>query len=247
MAEHGFDEGNWVQDLSWTAVEQRLAAGAAALLPIGAASKEHGPHLPHGTDYIQASYYAERLAETFDFLIWPVATYGYYPVFTEYPGSISLREETFRAIVAEILDGIVHAGASRVVVLNTGVSTIAPLEQLLEVRETRPPMKLINCYAGPRFARAVHEIEEQAFGGHADEVETALMLAIDPSRVALDRARPAEIHVKRGMFNRTDPDAPNYSPTGVNGDPTRATIEKGERLLAALIEDLMAEVSEFAQ
>ena len=106
MAEHGFDEGNWVQDLSWTAVEQRLAAGAVALLPIGAASKEHGPHLPHGTDYIQAAYYAERLAETFDFLIWPVATYGYYPVFTEYPGSISLREETFRAIVAEILDGI---------------------------------------------------------------------------------------------------------------------------------------------
>ena len=145
------------------------------------------------------------------------------------------------------IDGIVHADASRVVVLNTGISTIAPLEQLLEVRETRPPMKLINCYAGLRFARAVHEIEEQAFGGHADEVETALMLAIDPSRVALDRARPADIHVKRGMFNRTDPDAPNYSPTGVNGDPTRATIEKGERLLAALIEDLMAEVSEFAQ
>ena len=247
MDEQGLDDGNWVQDLSWTAVERRLAAGAMALLPIGAASKEHGLHLPHGTDYIQAAFYAERLADTFDFLIWPVASYGYYPAFTEYPGSISLSAETFRAVIAEILDGIDHAGASRIVLLNTGISTIPPLERLLEARATRPPTRLFNCYAGPRFARTVLEIEEQLFGGHADEIETALMLAIDPSRVVLGRARPAEVPVKRGIFNHSDPDAPNYSPTGVNGDPTRATIEKGERLLAALIEDLIAEASDFAQ
>ena len=247
MAEQGLDDGNWVQDLSWTAVERRLAAGATALLPIGAASKEHGLHLPHGTDYIQAAFYAERLADTFDFLIWPVASYGYYPASSEYPGSISLSAETFRAVIAEILDGIDHAGASRIVLLNTGISTIPPLERLLEGRATHPSTRLFNCYAGPRFARTVLEIEEQVFGGHADEIETALMLAIDPSRVVLGRARPAEVPVKRGIFNRSDPDAPNYSPTGVNGDPTRATIEKGERLLAALIEDLIAEASDFAQ
>ena len=41
------------------------------------------------------------------------------------------------------------------------------------------------------------------------------------------------------MFKRLDPEAPNYSPAGVNGDPTRATPAKGERLSTALLEDLL--------
>ena len=247
MVPNDFEDSNWVQDLSWPAVEQRLANGAGALLPIGAASKEHGPHLPHGTDYLQVLFYADRIAETVDMLIWPVANYGYYPVFTDYPGSVSLACETFQTIIAEILDGIVQAGAARIVLLNTGISTIEPLARLLEERTSEPKIKLVNCYAGPRFMCVSRDIEEQAFGGHADEIETALMLAIDPARVAIDRARASEVHIKRGMFNRTNPKLPNYSPTGVNGDPTRATVAKGEQLLAALIEDLVEEVGGFAR
>ena len=242
-----FEDSNWVQDLSWPAVERRLSTGAGGLLPIGSASKEHGPHLPHGTDFLQVSHFADRVAQAVDMLIWPVASYGYYPVFTEYPGSVSLAAETFQTIVTEILDGIAHAGVTRIVILNTGISTIEPLECLLEERASEPRIKLVNCYAGRRFTRVTREIEEQAFGGHADEIETALMLAIDPARVAIERARPAEVQTKRGMFNRTDPNLPNYSPTGVNGDPTRATPAKGEQLLAALIEDLVEEVGEFAR
>ena len=247
MVHDDFEDSNWVQDLSWPTVERRVAGGAGALLPIGAASKEHGPHLPHGTDFLQVSYFADRVAAVVDMLVWPVASYGYYPVFTEYPGSVSLGQETFQTIVAEILDGIEHAGATHIVILNTGISTIEPLEHLLEERASRGRIKLVNCYAGPRFTRVSNEIEEQAFGGHADEIETALMLAIDPTRVALDRARPSEVYIERGRFNRTDPNGPNYSPTGVNGDPTRATAAKGERLLAALVEDLVEEVGEFAR
>lgn len=247
MVHDDLEDSNWVQDLSWPAVERRVADGAGALLPIGAASKEHGPHLPHGTDFLQVSYFADRVAGVIDMLVWPVASYGYYRVFTEYPGSVSLAAETFQTVAAEILGGIEHAGATRIVILNTGISTIEPLERLLEERPSQARIKLVNCYAGPRFTRVSNEIEEQAYGGHADEIETALMLAIDPTRAAIDRARPSEIHIERGRFNRTDPDAPNYSPTGVNGDPTRATAAKGEQLLAALIEDLVEEVGEFAR
>lgn len=236
------DNSNWVQDLAWPAVELRLARGAVALLPIGAASKEHGLHLPHGTDYFQAAYYAERVAAEIDALIWPVASYGYYPVFTEYPGSVSLKPETFATLIDEILDGIAEAGATRIAILNTGISTIAPLNELLAARRPRPAVRLVNCYAGARFAATVSAVEEQAFGGHADEIETALMLVIAPERVALERARPAAVHVARGMFNRRDPLAPNYSPTGANGDPTRASAAKGQRLLAALVADIVEEV-----
>lgn len=236
-----------VSDLAWPDVEARLAQGAIALVPVGAASKEHGPHLPLGTDALQAEYYADAVAGALDALAWPVVGYGYYPVFTAYPGSVSLRQETFEAMVAEILDGIDAAGASRIAILNTGISTIAPLEAVLAARASKPRTGLVNCYAGPRFASAVAEVEEQPFGGHADEIETSLMLAIDPRRVATERAVAQPTRIVRGLFNRADPGAPNYSPSGVNGDPTRASAAKGERLLAALLEDVLAAVEALAR
>jgi creatinine amidohydrolase len=230
---------NWVQELTWPGVEQRLARGALALLPIGAASKEHGPHLPHGTDYFQASAYAEHVAEKIDALIWPVVSYGYYPVFTDYPGSISLKAETFKALIDEILAGIEQAGARRIVVLNTGISTIAPLNELLQARTSGTPVQLINCYAGPRFKAAVAAYSEQSFGGHADEIETSLMLMLAPEKVRAELAVAQTTPIVRGMFNHRDPSAPNYSPSGVNGNPTLAKRVKGEGLLAALLDDVV--------
>ncbi len=237
-------DSNWVQDLTWRAVETALAAGALALLPIGAAAKEHGLHLPHGTDYLQAVHYAERLAAARDALIWPVVSYGYYPVFTDYPGSISLKAETFATLVGEILDGIVEAGATRIAILNTGISTIAPLSTLLTSHTAGARTRLVNCYDGPAFRAAVAAHGEQAFGGHADEIETSLMLALAAPRVDMSAAVPQRVHIARGRFNRREPTAPNYSPAGVNGDPTRATPAKGAALLTALMQDLLAAVSD---
>lgn len=239
------EAGHWVQELSWPAVAARLARGALAVLPIGAASKEHGPHLPHGTDYFQACHYAERIAAHQDALLWPVVSYGYYPVFTEYPGSVSLARATFRAVIDDILDGMVEAGATRIALLNTGISTIGPLEEALAARSLSPALRLLNCYHGPRFAAARAGLEAQPFGGHADEIETALMLAINPQRVHMARAVAATQPLVRGRFNRRDASAANYSPSGVNGDPTLATRAKGETLLAALVEDLRAELEDF--
>ena len=79
----------------WDAVGDRLEAGAAALLPIGAGAKEHGLHLPMNTDQQQAEWLAARIAERFDVLVWPTLSYGHYPAFVNYAGSCSLEAETF--------------------------------------------------------------------------------------------------------------------------------------------------------
>ena len=236
---------SWVQDLPWPEVEARMAS-ATALLPVGAAAKEHGPHLVHGADYAQAVHYAQRVADTLDCLVWPVVSYGCYPVFVEYPGSISISRETFSAVVSDIIDGITHAGATRIAILNTGISTIEPLRQVAEARMQAPPVRLVNCYDGPRFTALVAELQEQSFGGHADEIETSLMLAIDPAGVALDLAPSAGRPIERGILRRHDAASPNYSPSGVNGDPRLASRAKGRRLQAALIADLIAVVTDFA-
>jgi len=243
MAPIARDDSHWIADLPWPTVAARLAAGATALLPIGAASKEHGPHLPLGTDCIQASYFSECVAASCNALLWPVVAYGYYPAFRDYPGSISLQEPTFSCLVTDILEDIARAGAHTAVLLNTGISTIGPLEALLALRPQRMPVRLINCYAGTRFCAVVAEVAEQAFGGHADEIETALMLAIKPSQVHLELAVASVTPIEHGAFNRRDPDAKNYSPSGVNGDPSLASVAKGQRLLEALVADVIDEVS----
>jgi creatinine amidohydrolase len=230
--------GVLVAETAWPEVDARLRKGATAILPVAAAAKQHGPHLPLATDCLQAEWLVERLLVTRDVVVWPTLGYGFYPAFTDYPGSISLSHDTFVAVVAQILEGISDSGAERIAILNAGISTIEPLTEALR-RVSPPPLRLINIYAGARFAELEAALAEQPWGGHADELETSIMLAIAPQKVDMDRATAAMTHVEQGPFNRTNPDGLNYSPSGVNGDPTRASLEKGKQLLRAMLMDIL--------
>jgi len=233
-----------VATTTWPRVEEMLMQGATAVLPIGAACKEHGRHLPMNTDQRQAEWISDRLIERLAVVAWPVVTYGYYPVFVEYPGSISLSQQTFSALIADVCDGIELAGATHIAIVNTGISTIAPLEACLSTRTNPSRYQLINVYSGQKFSHEVAQLEEQAWGGHADEIETSIMLAIDEAVVNLALACAAPERIVRGQFNRREPSLPNYSPDGINGDPTLATRWKGERLLSAIIDDVLWAISQ---
>ena len=117
-----------VAGLTWDRVKERLAGDAAAILPIGAGAKQHGLHMPMATDQVFAEYFARALAERIDALIWPTLTYGVYPAFVAYAGSVSLSNQTFQAVVTEITDALLGFGAWRVIILDTGLSTIAPVD-----------------------------------------------------------------------------------------------------------------------
>ena len=122
---------DFIERMMWDDVARRIGDGAAAILPIGAAAKQHGFHLPLNTDRIQAEWFAARLTERIDALIWPTLSYGYYPAFVEYAGSSSLSASTFEAIVHEIAAEILGSGCRKLFVLNTGISTLAPVERAL--------------------------------------------------------------------------------------------------------------------
>ena len=237
--------GAFVAQLSWPEVAQRIEAGAVAVLPVGAACKEHGPHLPMNTDYLQAEWLAAALVQRADVLVWPTVAYGHYPAFTDYPGSISLARETFECLVREILADIHRAGARTLLVLNTGISTIKPLQVAGAAMAASMRVELANVYAGAHCRRVTEAIEEQACGGHADELETSILLAIGAEHVDREKAvawtPPAP--VASGPFSRSDPAHPRYTPSGVWGDPTLASAEKGRRLLAAMVKDLLATVT----
>jgi len=217
----------------------RLDSGATAILPVGAECKEHGPHLPMNTDYLQARWLAASVVRQAGVVVWPVLGYGYYPGFVDYPGSCSLSRETFSAAVGDILNGIGRAGARRMRILNTGLSTIDPLQQAVTQAVGFDNILLLNVYDGRHYRAAVLELQQQACGGHADELETSIMLAIDPDRVDMSKAVACIDRPIRGPFSRSDPQAPNYSPSGVYGDPTLASAGKGQRLLNAMVADIV--------
>ncbi len=227
-----------VAELAWPEVKAYLEQGYLAVLPIGAACKEHGHHLPMNTDFIQAEWLAQQTSLICPSLIWPIMSYGFYPTFVEYPGSCSISEETFSQSIHDILQSILRAGANKIMILNTGISTVRPLENMLGELNQHKQIILFNVYSGSNFTNAVNEIEQQSVGGHADEIETSIMLTLVPDKVDMTKAKNFDTELVAGPLNPNDPDKPNYSPYGVIGDARLATIEKGEILNKAILADL---------
>ena len=232
------EQGAYVAELAWPDVAERISAGAIGVLSVGAACKEHGPHLPMNTDQTQADWFARYLVQTRNVLVWPTLTYGSYPVFMDYPGSCSLEDDTFSRSVYEILQCIRNSGVHKIIIINTGISTIAPLQAALGRLPRDVDMFLFNAYSGPHFSQARKEVEEQTGGTHADEIETSIMLVMAPQLVNMDLAGPGLLHKQGGPLNRRDPGKANFSPTGVIGDAGFATAEKGRILIEAILADM---------
>ena len=237
---------SFIERLTWDEVARHIADGAVAILPIGAAAKEHGFHLPMNTDRIQAEWLAAKMAERFDALIWPTVSYGHYPAFAEYAGSTGLSAPLFENLIEEIATVVVGFGCRALFVLDTGVSTQMPIDRAL-VRLGVNYAKHLRIYDGPHYRRAAAQLTEQNHGSHADELETSVMLALAPDLVNMSRAEtsPPVKQETPGRLTPTDTASPNYSRSGSYGDPTLATRTKGEILLAAMIDDLAEQMTAF--
>ncbi len=243
--------GVFLEALTWDEAAPLLAGDPLVVLPIGAAAKEHGPHLPLGTDRLLADYLAARLAERVRAVILPTLTYGYYPAFTEFPGSTHLEAETFGAVVRDILLSVHRHGPRRFLILNTGISTTPVLDVV-----ARDLNRLHGLFVGVTRiedlgARDIEGLLTQPAGSHADEYETSLMLVVAPDAVRSDRL-VREIGERPRVRGLIAPEAfrrapgPGHSKTGVYGDATLATRDKGERIAAALMRALV-EAAEYVR
>ena len=119
--------GACVAALSWDAITSYLQAGARPVFTIGAAAKEHGLHLPMDTDFRQAQWLGNAIASRWPVLVWPPIGYGHYPAFLDFPGSVSVNAATFGATIANILESVEQFQQVTPLIVNTGMSTIAPL------------------------------------------------------------------------------------------------------------------------
>ena len=210
-------KGVWLEELTWPEAKARFDSDAVVVIPIGAASKAHGAHLPLKTDALTARALAQRLDDRLPVVAAPVVGFGYYPAFTGFAGSQHLGADTFRALMRELIASFTAHGVRRIALINTGVSTEKPLDEV--AAETGALVLHMRLTGG-----AADQLIEHKDGGHADERETSVVLALDPRSVRMDKLAPAA----------------DFKASAATGDPTRASAFKGERLLAARIDDMVA-------
>jgi creatinine amidohydrolase len=232
----------WIENLTWLEAEKALREYEVVMIPLGARTKEHGPHLPLNNDWVMAEYLAKRVAAEVPVAVMPTLQYGYYPSFLEYPGSVSLGFETFKEVVKDICVSLAGYGVRKFYVLNTGVSTARALGPASEaLKERGIEMRFTDIIASG--AGAEEGVSEQEGGTHADEMETSMMLYIKPEIVDMSKAvKDYDPLGGRGLTRDPDNIGAKYSPTGIFGDPTLATVEKGSVAVEARVRFIVEEL-----
>lgn len=236
------NKGVLLGELTWVEAEPLLGPETIVVIPLGAAAKEHGPHLRLDNDLTLATYFRDRVLAEAEVVMLPTVGYHYYPAFTEYPGSTTLRLETARDLIVDIVRSIANYGPRRFYVLNTRVSTtraLRPAAEQLAAEGVLLHFTDLLAVAAP----AEREIAEQPGGTHADEIETSMLLYIAPERVDMSKAVP-DYHPRgeHGWLSRDPETTETYSKTGIWGDPTLATRAKGERVVEAIVAGMLADI-----
>ncbi len=248
--------GAYLGELTWPEAEVRLRAAPLVILPFGAGAKEHGPHLPMNADAIVMDYLLERAVESEPVIVAPPVLTGWMPAFRDFPGTNIADPVAFQDYMLELARSLLRQGARRLVFLNTGISKASGLPLAIVAREIRVrhgvPTLLVSW--DDLETDAVTALAGQREGGHADEIETSILLHLAPERVRLARAvtdygaQPAEDYpgYRPGLFAR-DPGDPAYSETGLYGDPTLATAAKGEAALELMTAEWLRALRGFAR
>jgi creatinine amidohydrolase len=237
----GQHRGVVLSDLTWVEAEKVLTPETVVVIPIGAESKEHGPHLKLKTDYLEAEYFKRQILARADVVVAPTVNYSFYPAFVEYPGSTTLRLETARDMLVDICRGLARYGPKRFYALNTGVSTLRALAPAAEILAGE---KILLRYTNILEAGAEAEarVKKEEGGTHAEEIETSLMLYIDPASVDMRKAVKDYHGSGSGGLTRDPHKAGVFSASGIFGDATLATREKGEAVARAMVEGMLREI-----
>ena len=214
---------------------------AIVILPIGAI-EQHGPHLPVETDMLLAEAIALGTARRLDeregrALVLPVMWAGLSEHHMPFGGTITLGLPAFQAAIEGICRSLQRHGFKRIVLSNWHGGNDNALRAITDDVTTRLQLPIILFNYFPVAAKAVAPLlTTQSDIYHACEAETAMMLALRPELVALERIPPRvdtpssgepELYRWRSFSVLTE--------SGVMGNPIAGTAEQGHKILDAII------------
>jgi creatinine amidohydrolase len=238
-------EGVQLENLTWIEAEKILTSETVVVIPLGAAAKEHGPHLKLKNDWLMAEYLKDRVLRSSAVVVAPTINYSFYPAFVEYPGSTTLQLETARNMVVDVCRSLARYGPRRFYVVNTGISTMRALRAAADMLGPDGILlRFTDLHVVDPVAKAISKEEG---GTHADEIETSMMLYMAPKSVDMRKAVKDYHGNAPGGLTRKPGGSGVYSPTGIWGDPTLATREKGRRVTEALVTEILKEIEDLRQ
>lgn len=235
-------KGALLERLSWVEAETVLKPETVVVIPLGAAAKEHGPHLPLNSDWLIAEHFKTQLLARADVVVAPTINYHFYPPFAEYPGSTTLSMETAQGLVIDICRSLARYGPRRFYVVNIGLATL-PALRLTADRLLGEGIVLRYTDFAKAIAPAMNIVQQEG-GSHADEIETSIVLYMYPDQVDMKKA--VKDYRPRKGFPTRDPKNTEgtYLPSGIYGDATLATHEKGRKFTETLLEGLLRDIEE---
>lgn len=244
-------KGTILSEITYEEAEKIINEDTIIALPIGGAIKEHGPHLPCGSDYYTVQEIANRIVEKFDLVLLPTLPFGYYPAFVDWPGSVSINSRLFMDIIADIIRPFAKKGVKKFLIIDVGVSTQTPLKLLSSDLHNELGIYLAITDFGEIWANLEEEVCEQEKGGHGDEVETSLILSTRPELVKMDKA--VEEYSQSSINTIVDGRriinirGKMRTKSGINGNPIFATKEKGDLFFEKAIDILVDFLKEYKE
>jgi len=218
-------------NITWPEAEEAVKESRIAILPMGAV-EAHALHLPLCTDVFAAEAIAKEVAKRLDAVLLPTISYTYIQALRNYPGSVSIRSDTLKALVKDICRGLYRQGIRKIAIINHHI----PNEPILRIasEELDGELGIKVLYIMAPFSYIYEKVcESKRWHGwivHSEEVETSEMLFLRPDLVRMDEAVkdyppvPPEI-------DHFAVDWRTFSKSGGLGDPTVATKEKGRKIL----------------
>ncbi len=240
-------------ELTWPQARSRFVEVDVALLPVGAI-EQHGPHLPLDTDAFDAEYLARAVADACSDpkpLVLPLIPYGVSYHHEDFAGTLSIGPDTMSRVVYEIGMCAAHNGVTKLIVINGHGGNGPALH--LAAQMINKDAHIFTCVdSGETSDPDIAEMAETPNDVHAGEIETSTTLAIRPGLVDMSKAPRSVPRFSSGYLDFTSKRGVGWyartakiSRSGVMGDATRATGEKGKKMwdvmirrLVELVEDL---------
>jgi len=239
--------GTYLGDLTWHDAGGVLTE-KLVILPFSAGAKEHGPHLPLGTDQLVMDHLLRAAVRERDVLVAPPILHGWFPAFRDYPGTEVSDPTVFQDYVRSVAESLVRHGVDRLLILNMGVTRATGLPLSIVARDLRADhgTRVLVVSWDDLEDEESERVYEQQRGGHADEGETSIILFLKPDLVHMERAvadyrdpPEAQIGYAPGQFDRE-------SEEGQFGDPTLADPEKGRILIEIMEHNLLKAIDQFS-
>ncbi len=230
--------------VSWPEVRAAIEGGRDTIVLALGATEQHGPHMPIGTDAMLGDRLAFALADRLDAFVAPTVRVGCSSHHVGFAGTMSIGDETFHALVSDLVRSLAAGGFRRIVLVPTHGGNFGPLAAALEklgpvdgVRvDAITDVSVLLQVA--MLGQDEHGVPLNEGGLHAGEWETSLMLELHPELVHMERAEAGftgDPQEAIGTLFR-DEGVASLSENGVLGDPARSSAEHGRRYWERAVE-----------